>query len=47
VVDDHQHLLYYEGMVEDISQKKHMEELKIAKDAAEAASRAKANSWPI
>jgi PAS domain S-box-containing protein len=41
VVDEDQNLLYYEGMMEDISQKKHMEELKIAKDAAEAANRAK------
>ncbi len=41
VVDEDQNLLYYEGMVEDISQKKHMEELKIAKEAAEAANRAK------
>jgi PAS domain S-box-containing protein len=41
VVDENQNLLYYEGMVEDISQKKHMEELKIAKEAAEAANRAK------
>jgi PAS domain S-box-containing protein len=41
VVDEAQNLLYYEGMLEDISQKKHMEELKIAKEAAEAANRAK------
>ncbi|MGD2091100.1 MAG: ATP-binding protein [Candidatus Aminicenantes bacterium] len=41
VVDEHHNLLYYEGMVEDISQKKHLEELKIAKEAAEAANRAK------
>jgi len=41
VVDEAQNLLYYEGMMEDISQKKHMEELKIAKEAAEAANQAK------
>jgi PAS domain S-box-containing protein len=41
VVDEDQNLLYFEGMVEDISQKKHMEELKIAKEAAEEANRAK------
>ncbi len=41
VYDDQQQLLYYEGGLEDISQRKHMEELKIAKDAAEAANRAK------
>lgn len=41
VVDEDQTLLYFEGMVEDISQKKHMEELKIAKEAAETANRSK------
>jgi PAS domain S-box-containing protein len=41
VYDEDQNLLYYEGVVEDISQKKRMEELKIAKEAAEAANRAK------
>ncbi|MBF0111216.1 MAG: response regulator [Desulfamplus sp.] len=33
--------LYFEGIVEDITQKKRSEELRIARDAAEAASRAK------
>ncbi|MCP5054658.1 MAG: response regulator [bacterium] len=41
VVDEEQRLLYYEGIVEDISQKKRMEELTIAKEAAEAASQSK------
>ena len=41
VADEDQNLLYYEGMLEDISQKKYLEELKIAKEAAEAANRAK------
>jgi len=41
VYDEHQNLLYYEGVLEDISQKKHLQELKIAKEAAEAANRAK------
>jgi PAS domain S-box-containing protein len=41
VYDDDQNLLYYEGVVEDISQKRRLEEMKIAKEAAEAANRAK------
>jgi PAS domain S-box-containing protein len=41
VYDENQNLLYFEGELEDITQKKRMEELKIAKDAAEAASMAK------
>jgi len=41
VLDEKQNLLYYEGMVEDVSQKKRIEELKIAKESAEAANRAK------
>ncbi|MCP4219688.1 MAG: PAS domain S-box protein, partial [bacterium] len=41
VYDEAGDLLYYEGVLEDISQKKHLEELKIAKDAAEAANQAK------
>jgi len=41
VRDEKDETLYYEGILEDISQKKHAEELKIAKDAAETANRAK------
>jgi PAS domain S-box-containing protein len=41
VYDENQNLLYFEGELEDITQRKRMEELKIAKDAAEAASLAK------
>ncbi len=41
VFDENTNFLYYEGMIEDITQKKKAEELKIAKDAAEATSRAK------
>jgi len=41
VYDENQTLLYFEGELEDITQRKRMEELKIAKDAAEAASLAK------
>lgn len=38
---ENQNLLFYEGIVEDITEKKKAEELKMAKDAAEAANRAK------
>ncbi|UCH93034.1 MAG: response regulator [Candidatus Aminicenantes bacterium] len=41
VYDENQNLLYFEGVVEDITQKKRMEELKIAKEVAEAANQAK------
>jgi PAS domain S-box-containing protein len=41
VFDENNNFLYYEGVIEDISQKKRMEELKIAKESAEAANRAK------
>ena len=41
VRDENQNLLYYEGMVEDITRKKEAEQLKIEKDTAEAASHAK------
>ncbi len=41
VRDDNQDLLYFEGIVRDITQKKRVEELKIARDAADAANRAK------
>jgi PAS domain S-box-containing protein len=41
VFSENGRLIYYEGVMEDISQKKWMEELKSARDAAEAASRAK------
>ncbi|MCP4149280.1 MAG: PAS domain S-box protein, partial [bacterium] len=39
--DEHNKLLYYEGILEDITEKKRAEELKIEKDAAEAANRTK------
>ncbi|MCP5107857.1 MAG: response regulator [bacterium] len=39
--DKNQNLLFYEGILEDVTQKKHAEDLKIAKDAAEAANQAK------
>ncbi|MEZ4526897.1 MAG: response regulator [Desulfobacterales bacterium] len=35
--------LFYEGMLQDITQRKRSEELKIAKEAAEAATKAKSN----
>ena len=41
VRDENQNILYYEGMLEDITEKKRIEELKIAKESAEAATRAK------
>lgn len=41
VYDKNNKLLYYEGSFEDISVKKRLEELKIARDAAETASKAK------
>ncbi|MFC1850942.1 response regulator [candidate division CSSED10-310 bacterium] len=41
VRDENNNLLYYEGMLEDISEKKQAEQLKIAKEAAEAATEAK------
>ncbi len=41
VFDENHNLLCYEGIWEDITEKKHAEELKIAKDAAVAANRAK------
>ncbi|MCP3942140.1 MAG: response regulator [Desulfobacteraceae bacterium] len=41
VFDDNQKLLYYEGVLENITQKRKAEELKIAKEAAEASTRAK------
>ncbi|MCK4765650.1 MAG: response regulator [Candidatus Aminicenantes bacterium] len=41
VYDDEKHLQYYEGILENITEKKETQKLKIAKDAAEAASRAK------
>ncbi|QTA78328.1 Two component system response regulator/histidine kinase [Desulfonema limicola] len=43
VRDEQDNSLYYEGMLEDITQKKRSEELKIAKEAAEAATRAKSD----
>jgi PAS domain S-box-containing protein len=39
--DNSGNLLYYEGLLEDITEKKRIEELKIAKEAAEADTRAK------
>ncbi len=41
VFDDDGNFLYYEGMLEDITQKKKAQELKIAKEAAESANLAK------
>ncbi|MDM8515432.1 response regulator [Desulfobacterales bacterium HSG16] len=41
VRDKDQNILYYEGTLEDVTQRKRTEELKIAKEAAEAANRAK------
>ncbi len=43
VLDDRGAILYYEGILEDVTQKKRAQELKIAKDAAEAATHAKSN----
>ena len=43
VRDEQNNSLYYEGMIEDITQKKRSEELKIAKESAEAATRAKSD----
>ncbi|MBF0398095.1 MAG: response regulator [Desulfobacterales bacterium] len=39
--DEEQKVFYYEGVIEDITEKKQSVELKIAKEAAEASSRAK------
>ncbi len=41
VRDDDGKVIYYEGVLEDVTQKKRAEELKIAKEAAEAANQAK------
>ncbi len=41
VIDPESDDLYFEGIVEDITEKKRSEELRIARDAAEAANRAK------
>ncbi|MBF0390036.1 MAG: response regulator [Desulfamplus sp.] len=41
VKDANGKLLYYEGVIEDITEKKKIEELKLAKEAAEAATKAK------
>ena len=41
VRDKNQNVLYYEGMLKDITEKKWMEDLKIAKESAEAATQAK------
>jgi PAS domain S-box-containing protein len=43
VRDEKGHLLCYEGMIQDITQRKRNEELKIAKETAEAATRAKSD----
>ena len=39
--DDSGHILYFEGAIENITEKKRIEELKIAKEAAEAATKSK------
>lgn len=41
VFDEQNNFMYYEGMVEDITQRKQAEELKIEKEAVEATARAK------
>lgn len=41
VRDENSKLLYYEGILEDVTEKKQAEQLKIAKEAAEAANQAK------
>ncbi|PKN76470.1 MAG: hypothetical protein CVU52_04640 [Deltaproteobacteria bacterium HGW-Deltaproteobacteria-10] len=41
VRDNYGNILYYEGALKDITEKKRIEELKIAKEAAEAATKAK------
>ncbi|MGO9014498.1 MAG: response regulator [Dissulfurispiraceae bacterium] len=41
VRDNSGHILYFEGILEDITEKKRIEELKIAKEAAEAATKSK------
>ncbi|MCP4345078.1 MAG: response regulator [Desulfobacterales bacterium] len=41
VKDDNQNLMYFEGIITDITERKRVEELKIARDAADAANRAK------
>ena len=41
ITDDSGHILYFEGAIESITEKKRVEELKIAKEAAEAATRSK------
>ncbi len=43
VRDENHKLVYYEGVLEDITQRKHAEELKIAKESAETASQAKSD----
>ncbi|MEQ8161276.1 MAG: ATP-binding protein, partial [Smithellaceae bacterium] len=43
VRDEDNSFLFYEGILEDITEKKRMSELKIAKEAAEAASHAKSD----
>ncbi|MEQ8253823.1 MAG: ATP-binding protein, partial [Smithellaceae bacterium] len=43
VRDEDNNFLFYEGILEDITEKKRMSELKIAKEAAEAASHAKSD----
>lgn len=41
VYDDDDNLLYYEGILEDITERKRAEQFRIAKESAEAANRAK------
>ncbi len=41
IYDTNSNMLYYEGMMQDISERKRIEELRLEKEAAEAATRAK------
>ncbi len=41
IKDENNNIIFFEGMLEDISEKKNIEELKVAKEAAEASTRSK------
>ncbi|MBF0121392.1 MAG: response regulator [Desulfobacterales bacterium] len=43
VRDENDNIIYIEGMLDDITEKKQMEEIKIAKEIAEASTKAKSN----